>query len=148
MEFSIFLLLISFRKFPWYFLTCSVQENTTKQRGYINVNFIKCKKNTEDYCLLSFYSQNCDGEWSKLFLFLFLWDRTTKRYIVCYFPLTYNDYLIVDMFYIKTSCSFVFITNIESMISWYFMSQFLNQSKNSIKFDCDQQQHSKTQNSH
>ena len=43
-----------------------------------------------------------------------------KRYILCYCPLNYNNSLISDMFYIKLSCIFVFITNIEYVLLWYF----------------------------
>ena len=37
---------------------------------------------------------------------------------MCYCPLNYDDYLILDMFYIKISCIIVFLTNTESVISW------------------------------
>ena len=49
---------------------------------------------------------------------------------MCYFPLTYNDSLIFVTFCIKMSWRFVFFTNIESVISWYFLTQFLKQSPN------------------
>ena len=39
------------------------------------------------------------------------------------------------MFYIKISFIIVFITNFESVISWFFCHKFLMQSKNYIKFD-------------
>ena len=42
---------------------------------------------------------------------------------MCYFPLTYDENLIFDMFYIKMSCIIVFLTNVESVISWDFLSQ-------------------------
>ena len=54
---------------------------------------------------------------------------TTKRYIMCYFTLNHNDSLILDMFYIKLSWNFVFLKNIESVISWYYMPQFFEAVK-------------------
>ena len=115
--------------------------NYQYNKGPLKFKFIKCKKYTADCYLLPFYSKYCYRELSKLFLFLCLWDRKTKRYIMCYFTLTQNYYLILDMFYIKLSWNFF------SQISnqWYpeyFLSQFLEQSKKSIKFDLNQQKNS------
>ena len=63
---------------------------------------------------------------------------------MCYSQLNYDDYLILGMFYIKMSCIFVFLTNIQYVILWYFMLQFLKRSMTTIKSDLDQQQHSQT----
>ena len=48
---------------------------------------------------------------------------------MCYFPLTYDDNLILDTFYIKISCVIVFLTNTESVIYWYCLSQFFEAVK-------------------
>ena len=58
-----------------------------------------------------------------------------KRYIMCHCPLTYYDNIIFVMFYIKMSRVIVFLSNLESVIYWYFLSQFLKQSNNYINFD-------------
>ena len=64
-----------------------------------------------------------------------------------YFSLAYDDILLFVMFSIKLSRNFDgFLTNIKSMLSWYFVTQFLKQSKNSINFDLNQQQHLQTPN--
>ena len=57
-----------------------------------------------------------------------------KSYIMLYYPLTYDDIIILVTFFIKISCIFVFLTNIESVIYCYFMSQFLKQSNKYINF--------------
>ena len=41
-----------------------------------------------------------------------------------YFPLTYDDQIILVMFFIEISFIIFFLTNFESVISWYFLSQF------------------------
>ena len=45
------------------------------------------------------------------------------RYICCYCPLTYNDYVILNMLYFKLSLNFHFLTCIESVTLWYFQTQ-------------------------
>ena len=55
---------------------------------------------------------------------------------MCHFPLTYDDILIFFILYNKNSFITVFLSNYESVVSWYFLSRFfLNQSNNYIKFD-------------
>ena len=54
---------------------------------------------------------------------------------MCYYPLTYYDYVISDIVYITLSCILVLFTNIEYVISWYFLSQFLKKSKDYINLD-------------
>ena len=76
--YSVFRSVISFRKFPWYFLVCYIQEIITTTRGLLKLSSLSAKRYTADYCLSSFYSQNCYSELSKLVLFLFLWGRTKK----------------------------------------------------------------------
>ena len=46
-----------------------------------------------------------------------------------YCILNYNDSFIFVMFHIKMSCIIIFLTNIESVISWYFLSQFFEAVK-------------------
>ena len=41
-----------------------------------------------------------------------------------YCSLTHDDYLILDMLYIKLSWNVFLLTNIESVLLWYFLSQF------------------------
>ena len=63
-----------------------------------------------------------------------------KRYIRCYFPSIYNDFLILNIFYIKLLCLYVFLGNIESVVSWIVsVTIFSKQSKKSINFYYDQQ---------
>ena len=56
-----------------------------------------------------------------------------------YFSLTHDDYLILDMLYIKLSWNVFLLTNIESVLLWYCITQFLKQSKNFINFYFNQQ---------
>ena len=56
-----------------------------------------------------------------------------KIYIMCYCTLTYDDNLILVMLFIEISCIIVFFTNIESVIYWYFLSQFFKAVKESHK---------------
>ena len=55
---------------------------------------------------------------------------------MCYCILNYDDNLIFVMCYIKISCIFVFFANVESVISWYFLSQFFEEVKelHKVKF--------------
>ena len=48
------------------------------------------------------------------------WNK--KRYIMCYFPLTYDDRLILVMLIIKMSCIIVFIKMIVSVFSSNILS--------------------------
>ena len=90
-----------------------------------------------------FYSQYRYSELSKLFLFLFSWYQATNKYICYYIPLTHNDFLISNMFYIKLSQKFVFLTNIKSVVSWIFSNTtFSKHSKKSISFNFDQHHNS------
>ena len=52
-----------------------------------------------------------------------------KRYVMFYFILNYNDNIIFFMFYIKFFCIVFFLTNVESVISSYFLSQFFEALK-------------------
>ena len=66
----------------------------------------------EDCWLLSFYSQNSEGELSILFFLIFvIWNK--KRYIMCYCLLTYDDNIILVMFYIKILFIIFFLPNFE-----------------------------------
>ena len=103
-----------------------------KKRVLLKLSSLGSKLYREDYWLLSFYSNNREGEWFVIVFILFLWDRTKKGYIMCYYPLTYYDYVISDIVYITLSCILVLFTNIEYVISWYFLSQLLKKSKDSI----------------
>ena len=62
---------------------------------------------TEDYLLLSFYSQHCYGEWSIFVLFLFTWFFR-KIYIMYHCIMKYNDILIFVIFQIKISSIIIF----------------------------------------
>ena len=53
---------------------------------------------------------------------------------MCYFSLTYDDIVLFVIFYIKLSWNFVFPTNIKSMLSWYFLTQFLEAVKEFHKY--------------
>ena len=52
-----------------------------------------------------------------------------KSYIRCYCTLTYDDYIIFIMFYIKLSQNFDFLTNIESVLLGYFRTQSFRSSQ-------------------
>ena len=98
---------------------------------------------TADYYLFLFYSKYFYGDLSKLFLFLLSRDWTTRRYINWYLPLTHSYSFILDMFYIKLSWKFVFLINIECVVSWIFsVTTFSKHSRKSINFDYDQQHNS------
>ena len=49
--------------------------------------------------------------------------------------MNYDDNLIFVMFYIKVSCITQFLTNLNSVISFFSLSQFFKQSTNYKKFD-------------
>ena len=49
--------------------------------------------------------------------------------IMCYCILNYGNNLIFDIYYINLSCIIVFFTNLESVISWYFLSDFFEAVK-------------------
>ena len=51
-----------------------------------------------------------------------------------YCSITYDDSLVFIMFHIKLSQNLVFLTYIESMLSWYFITQFLEVVKEFHKF--------------
>ena len=55
--------------------------------------------------------------------------------IMCYYILNYDDNLIIIMIYVKMSFIIVYLTHLESVISWYFLSQYLKQLNNFIKFN-------------
>ena len=140
----IFWSLISFWKAPWYCLVYCVQAIITATRGLLKLSLLSEKLYIVDYYLLLLYSQYRYGKLSKLFLFLFSWDWTTKRYILCYFPLTHNYYIILDMFYIKLSWKLFPFKNIESVVSWIlYVTTVLKQSKNPINPDYEKQNNSK-----
>ena len=75
------------------------------------------------------WSQYHKGEWPILYFFLlFLWmNKTINRMYYCI--LNSDDNIIFVTFSIKMSCIIVFLTNSESVISWYFMSQLFWGSK-------------------
>ena len=53
--------------------------------------------------------------------------------IIYHCILNYNDILVFVMFQIKMS-SIIFLTNFESVLSWYFMSPFFEAVKEFCKF--------------
>ena len=68
--------------------------------------------------------------------FIFIYVRQNKKsYMMCYYPLNYDANFIFDMFDIKMSCIIVFSSNFESVLYWTFISHFLRQSKNDIKYN-------------
>ena len=48
---------------------------------------------------------------------------------MCYFSLTYDEYFILNVFYIKLSWNYVFLANFESVILWYFLTLFFEEVK-------------------
>ena len=59
----------------------------------------------------------------------YFYDMEQKMYIMCLCALKYDHILIFFITYIKMSCIIVFLTNFESVISWYFLSQFYKSVK-------------------
>ena len=54
-------------------------------------------------------------------------------YIMCYCLLAYCDQIILDISYIKMACIIFFLTNIESVIYWYFLSKLFKGVKKLYK---------------
>ena len=50
-------------------------------------------------------------------------------YIRCYFPLNYDDPLILMIHYLKLSWDFDFLTSIESVLLWYFQNKRFSSSQ-------------------
>ena len=67
--------------------------------------------------------------------YLYYHDIHLHRYICCYCPLTYDNYVIFIIFSFSLSRNFAFITNFEYVHLWYFNKYFSQQRKKSITFD-------------
>ena len=61
--------------------------------------------------------------------YLYYCDIHLHRYIRCYCQFTYNDSVILIMFYFKLSRKFSFLTNIKSSHLWYFWTQLFAADK-------------------
>ena len=109
-------------------------------KGLLKVEFIKCKT-IQRRLLLILILQSISLKWViEIVLIFILVISNNKKYIMCYFSLTHNDIIILDMFCIKLSWNFVYLTNIKSVVSWIFVvTIFSKQSKNSIRFNFDRQ---------
>ena len=79
-----------------------------------------------DYCISTFKIMMVSDQY---YFYFYFCDIGQKSYIMCYCPLTYDDNIILVMFYIKISCITVHLTNLESVISWDFVSQFIKPIK-------------------
>ena len=98
----VFLSLILFREAPWYFLVWYVQEIITTTKVLLKLSSLCSKQYTDNFYLLPFYNQYHYGELSK-FLYLYYHEIHLWSYICCYFTLTGDDSLILNMFYIYLS---------------------------------------------
>ena len=112
-------------------------------------------------CILPLYSHYRYVELSILFLFVlfiviiatvsnqyysYLYYRKIhlRGYIHCYRQLTHDCFVILNMFYFKLSWNFDFLTNIESVHLWVFLTQlFRSRLRNPLPsiFDHQQQVH-------
>ena len=72
--------------------------------------------------------------------YLYYHEIHLRRYIFWYCPLTYDHYNIFIVFYIKLSRNFSFLTNIESVLLWYFQTQLLCGKNNPFTSIFNQQQ--------
>ena len=68
-----------------------------------------------------------------VFIIMFV-RMNSKRYILCYCILNYDDNLIFDLNVSYMSFTIIFIPNFKSVISCHLCHIFSNQSKNYIKY--------------
>ena len=122
---SVFRSLIWFIEYPWYCLVCDVQEVITTTRDLLKWSSLSVKWFTRDCYVLRFYSQYCYSKLSKWFSFILSQDTHEEVHLLI-FLLTYNNIIILIMFYIKLSQNFALLTNIEYFyIVVYLNTQFL-----------------------
>ena len=69
-----------------------------------------------------------------VFVFIFVLCNK-KRYVMFYCPLTYDDHLILAIFYIKMSCIILFPQLSNQWFLGIFCHIFSKRSKNCINFD-------------
>ena len=114
----------------WYCLVCCVQATITTTRGLFLIYYhysVIISMVRYQYCSCLYYH-----------------EIHHRRYFFWYCTLTYDDYVIFIVFYLKLSRIFDFITNIESIHWCYFWTQqFCNRQRNSLFsiFDPQQQVH-------
>ena len=56
------------------------------------------------------------------YFYFYLHEIELKKFIIYYFSLNCDDYLPFIVFYIKLSRNNFFLTNIESVLLWYFLT--------------------------
>ena len=84
--------------------------------------YSRVQNNTQriiDYCISTVKIVRVSDRY--FYFFSVRWNKT--RYIICYFQLTYDYNIILDMFILECYVSLFFLQNIESVIYWYFPSQ-------------------------
>ena len=82
------------------------------------------------------------------FYYFYFHEVNLQRYICCYFLSTYNNPLILVMFYIKLSRNLYFLSNIEPIHLWYLQTQlFRTSQRNPQPLDFNQQQQVQKPNS-
>ena len=97
------------------------------------------RRYTMDYWLLSFYSQDSEGEWIILIQFLFSWDGKPKGTLYAIFHWTMMIILFLSSFILKCHESLFFLPISNQWFLGILYHNYLGQSKNYIKFDLQYQ---------
>ena len=93
-------------------------------KGPLKFEFIKCKTIHRRLLLIVVLQSISLRRVIEIVLFLFSWDRTTKRYIMCYCTFTYNDSIILDMFLLNCHGTLIFSQILNLRYLEYFCHNF------------------------